>query len=85
MKYYVVTFLGESIDNGAYCNVCCIYTDLKVAKQKMQFVIKEEEKRLILNNILYKIEDNGCKVVIRAVDGNWTSTIELHIVDKEEV
>lgn len=79
MKYYVVTFLGDNVNEGAFCSVCGVYTELKKAKSKMQEVIREEQNMLDNDGISYKIEDNGTKYEI--YDADWSYTIDLHIVD----
>ena len=82
MKYYVVTFLGENVNEGAFCSVCGVYTELKNAKSKMQEVIREEQKMLDDNGISYKVEDSETKYEIYD-SGDWSYTIDLQIVDEK--
>lgn len=81
-KYYVVTFLVEDMNNGAFCIVCGVYNDLKGAKLKMEDVFMQEEKYLNDNDICYEREFYETKMELYATTGDWSYTIEIQIVDK---
>ena len=82
MKYYVVTFLGEDIDDGAFCSVCGVYTDLKSAKAKMADVVEIEEKCLTENDLHYEKEESETKVEFYASDGDWSYTINIDFCEQ---
>lgn len=81
-KYYVITFLGEDISEGAFCSVCGVFEDLQSADIKMEEVIKAEENFLNANNMCYEKSDYGVGTKLCATTGDWSYTIELQIVDK---